>query len=168
MTVRGGWIASHTPMLWVIGGGVIVALGGLGRLLATGFLTRILMTHAPTDGTYYVVDHLHYTLGLAMAFGFFAAWYYLFPKLTGYAYSDLLGRIHFGMLCIGVVIVLVSITLVPQIFLLASTTQHVADVAEALRYSNLLARVGSYIAAASTLVFLANMVLAFVRRRSAD
>src|SRR4051794_36852737 len=113
---------------------------------------------APFHDTYFVVAHLHYVLSLAMVFGFFAAWYYLFPKLTGYAYSDLLGGIHFWSLSIGVIIILA-----PQILLFASTVAQPADVAGQLRYWNVMSRIGSYISAASTLVFFANMVLSFLR-----
>lgn len=158
MAVWGGWIASHTPMLWMIGGVVTLAMGGLTRILVTNA-----GTHRALHETYFVVEHLHYILSLAMVFGFFAAWYYLFPKLTGYAYSDLLGRIHFWLLSIGVII-----TLVPQILLFAPTVEQLADVADLIRYWNLVSRIGSYISAASTLVFFfANMLLSFLRRRPA-
>ena len=159
-------IAAHTPMLWLIGGVVAVAMGCLTHILAIGHLTRILTTSAPAGGalhdTYYVVDHLHYTLSLAVVFAFFAACYYLFPKLTGYAYSDLLGRMHFGLLSVGVILMLV-----PQIFLLPLMVRQPPDVVDLARHWNLMARVGSYISAASTVVFFANMVLSFLRRRPA-
>jgi cytochrome c oxidase subunit 1 len=157
VTVRGGWIVSRTPLLWVIGCVVTLVLGGLNRVLVTN-----VRTDRALHDTYFVVDHLHYVLSLAMVFGFFAAWYYLFPKLTGYLYSDLLARIHFSLLSIGVIIILA-----PQILLLARTVERLADVADLLSYWNLMSRIGSYISAASTLVFFANMVLSFLRRRPA-
>lgn len=158
MAARGGWIASRTPMLWVIGCVVTLAMAGLTRILVTNIRTdRVL------HDTYFVVAHLHYVFSLAVVFGFFAACYYLFPKLTGYAYSDLLGRIHFWLLSIGVIIMLA-----PQILLLARALEQPADVADLLRYLNLMSRIGSYICAVSTLVFFANMVLSSLRRRPAD
>jgi hypothetical protein len=96
-----------------------------------------------------------------LVFGFFAAWYYLFPKLTGYAYSDLPGRIHFWFLAIGGLIV---ILVPPQILLVARTVEQLSDVADLLRYWILMSRIGSYVSAASTLVFVANMVLSFLRK----
>jgi len=158
MAVRRAWIASHTPMLWVIGGVVTLAMGAL---------TRFLVTNARTDSalhdTYFVVDHSQYMISLAMVFGFFAAWYYLFPKVTGYAYSDLLGRIHFWFLAIGLIVILVP----PQILLVARTVEQLSDVADLLRYWILISRIGSCVSAASTLVFVANMVLSFLRKRPA-
>ncbi len=158
--------ASHTPMLWVVGGAVTFAIGGLANAVATRSLARILATNTGADGTlhdtYYVVGHLHYALSLAVVFVFFAAWYYLFPKLTGYAYSELLGRIHFWLSFIGVII-----TLVPPSLLVAPTLQRPTDVADLLRDWNLVVRIGSYIAATGILVFISNMVLSFLRRRPA-
>jgi len=150
--------ASHTPMLWIIGCVVTLAMGAL---------TRTLVTNARTDSalhdTYFVVDHSQYLLSLALVFGFFAAWYYLFPKLTGYAYSDLLGRIHFWFLAIGLIVILVP----PQILLVTRTVEQLLDVPDLLRYWILMSRIGSYVSAASTLVFVANMVLSLLRKRPA-
>jgi cytochrome c oxidase subunit 1 len=141
-------------MLWVIGCVVTLATGGLIRILATNVRPDCYL-----HDTYFVVLHSQSMLALPILFGFFAACYHWFPKLTGYAYSDLLGRTHFWLLVVGV-----TIMVVPQILLLAC----MADVADLLGYGNRAARIGSYIAAASTLVFLANLVLSLLRRRPAD
>jgi cytochrome c oxidase subunit I len=79
-------------------------------------------------------------------FGFFAAWYYLFPKITSYAYSNLLGRIHFWLLFIGV-----NIVFVPQIFLFARMVERLPDAPDGFRYWNQVSWIGSSISAASTL-----------------
>jgi cytochrome c oxidase subunit 1 len=145
-------------MLWVIGCVVTLVMGAS---------TRALMTNARTDGAphdaYFVVDHSRYMFSVAMVFGFFAACYYLFPKLTGYAYSDLLGRIHFWLLAIGLIVILAP----PQILLVVRTVEQLPNVADLLRYWILMSRIGSYLSAASTLVFVVNMVLSFLRKRPA-
>ena len=154
MAARNGRIASRTSMLWVIGCVATLATAGLIRILATN-----LRPDRQLHDTYFVVVHSQAMLGWPILFGFFAAWYYWFPKLTGYAYSDLLGRTHFWLLAIGV-----TIMVVPQIFLFA----RMADAADVLRYGNWAAQIGSYISAASILVFFVNVVLSLVRRRPAD
>jgi cytochrome c oxidase subunit 1 len=158
MAVRRAWIASHTPMRWIVGGVVTLAMGALTRTLVTNALT-----HSALHDTYFVVDHSKYMISLAMLFIFFAAWYYLFPKLTGYAYSDLLSQIHFWFFALGLIVILVP----PQILLVARTAQQLPDVADLLRYWILISRIGSYVCGASTLVFAANMVLSFLRKRPA-
>jgi cytochrome c oxidase subunit 1 len=158
MAARRAWIASHTPMLWVIGGVVTLAMGASTRTLVTNALT-----HSALHDTYFVVDHSKYVIRLAMVFVFFAAWYYLFPKLTGYAYSDLLSRIHFWLFAIGLIVILVP----PQILLAVRTVEQLPDVADLLRDWILISRIGSYLCAAGTLVFVANMVLSFLRKRPA-
>jgi cytochrome c oxidase subunit 1 len=45
--------------------------------------------------SYFVVAHFHYTLIGGMLFGIFAAIYYWYPKATGRAMSETLGRWHF-------------------------------------------------------------------------
>jgi cytochrome c oxidase subunit I len=156
--MRGGWVAFQTPMLFTIGCVVTLAMGGLiSFLMANPAADRTL------HDTYYVVWHLHYLFSLAVVFGFFATWYYLFPKITSYAYSNLLGSIHFWLLFIGV-----NIVLVPQIFLFARMWERLADAPDGFRYWNLVSWIGSYISAASTLVFILNMVLSLLRRRPAD
>src|SRR4029078_8334811 len=47
--------------------------------------------------TYYVVAHFHYTMSIGSVFAIFAGWYYWFPKMTGYTYSEILGRLHFWL-----------------------------------------------------------------------
>lgn len=155
--MRGGWVVFHTPILCTVGCVVTLAMTGL---------ISILMVKPSVDrtlhDTYYIVLHLHYLLSLAAVFGFFAAWYYLFPKITGYAYSNLLGRIHFWLLFIGV-----NVILVPQIFFFARMVERLADAPSAFRYWNLGSWIGIHIAAVSTLVFILNMVLSLLRRRPA-
>lgn len=77
MTLRGGSVAFHTPTLWAIGCIVVLAIGGL-----TGIATANSTADRVLHDTYFVASHLHYVL----SFGVFAGWYYVFPKITSYAY----------------------------------------------------------------------------------
>ena len=147
------------PTLWAVG--CLVQL-------AIGILTGTMIAHAtanrpPIHDTYYIAAHLHYVLQLAVVFGYFAGLYYLFPKLTGYAYYGLLGRVHFWLLFIGV-----NTIVVPQVLLVTSVAGQVAVAPGAFDHWNLVSRFGSYICAAASLLFLVNMVFSLLRRRPAD
>jgi cytochrome c oxidase subunit I len=151
----GGSVHAPTPMLWALGFVFLFTIGGVtGVVLANPGADRAL------HGTYYVVAHFHYVLSLAAVFAIFAGWYYWFPKITGFVYSDKLGRIHFWMSFIGS-----NVLFFPMHFLgLAGMPRRVADYPDAYAGWNLVASIGAYIFAAGMVVFFVNMALALVRK----
>jgi cytochrome c oxidase subunit I len=95
-TMWGGPLTFRTPMLWALGFIFLFTIGGVtGIMLANAAVDRSF-----TD-TYYVVAHFHYVLSLAAVFAIFGGWYYWFPKMTGYMYSESLGKLHFWLMFIG-------------------------------------------------------------------
>ena len=89
-TMWGGSIEFRTPMVGPIGFIFLFTVGGVtGVVLANAGVDRSL------QDTYYVVAHFHYTMSFGATFGIFAGWYYWFPKITGYTYSEFLGKLHF-------------------------------------------------------------------------
>jgi cytochrome c oxidase subunit I len=157
-TMWGGSVEFRTPMLWAVGFIFVFTIGGL-----TGIVVANPGADRALQDTYYIVAHFHYVLSLAAVFGIFAGWYYWFPKITGYTYSDLLGKIHFW-----VSFVAANTIFFPQHFLgLAGMPRRVADYPDAFSDWNFISSLGAYAFAAGMLVFLVNMVFAFVRKAPA-
>jgi len=157
-TMWGGSIEFKTPMVWALGFIFLFTVGGVtGVVLANAGVDRIL------QDTYYVVAHFHYTMSLGATFGIFAGWYYWFPKMTGYKYSEALGKLHFWLSFIGA-----NAIFFPQHFLgLAGMPRRIVDYPDAFAGWNFVSSIGSYIFAVGLLVFAANMIIAFRRKEAA-
>jgi cytochrome c oxidase subunit 1 len=157
-TMWGGSIDFKTPMLWAVGLIFLFTVGGVtGVVLANAGVDRSL------QDTYYVVAHFHYVLSLGAVFAVFAGWYYWFPKITGYTYSELIGKTHFWLTFIGV-----NIVFFPQHFLgLAGMPRRIADYPDNYAGWNYVSSIGSYISALGLLVFFIGLVHAFIRKQKA-
>ncbi len=157
-TMWGGSIRFTTPMLWAIGMIFLFTVGGVtGVVLANAGIDR------SVHDTYYVVAHFHYTMSLGATFGIFCGWYYWFPKMTGYEYSEFLGKLHFWLTFIGV-----NLVFFPQHFLgLAGMPRRYVDYPDAFTGWNYVSSIGSYISMAGLVVFFICIFLAFARKRKA-
>ncbi len=91
-TLYKGSIELKTPMLFALGTLVVFLLGGV-----TGIHLGTAATDIYLHDTYFVVAHFHYTLIPPVFFGFFAAWYYWFPKMFGRMLNEGLGKAHFWL-----------------------------------------------------------------------
>jgi cytochrome c oxidase subunit 1 len=144
-TMWGGSIEFKTPMLFAIGFIFLFTVGGV---------TGVVLANAGIDialhDTYYVVAHFHYVLSLGAVFAIFAGFYYWFGKMSGRQYPERLGQIQFWMMFIGV-----NLTFFPMHFLgLAGMPRRIADYPDAFEGWNYVASIGSYISAASVVLFV--------------
>ena len=157
-TMWGGSIEFKTPMLWALGFIFLFTVGGV---------TGVMLANAGVDrayhDTYFVVAHFHYVLSLGAVFAIFAGWYYWFPKISGYTYSEFIGKLHFYITFFGV-----NLLFFPQHFLgMAGMPRRYVDYPDAFADWNYWSSIGSYISAFGVLVFLFGVVHAFARRQEA-
>jgi heme/copper-type cytochrome/quinol oxidase subunit 1 len=87
---------------------------------------------------------------MGAVFGVFAGFYYWIGKMTGYAYPEWLGKVHFWVIFIGV-----NLTFFPQHFLgLAGFPRRYSDYADGYSYYNYISSMGSIVSLVGVLVFL--------------
>nr|YP_009370740.1 cytochrome c oxidase subunit 1 [Eukaryota sp. BB2]AQL10466.1 cytochrome c oxidase subunit 1 [Eukaryota sp. BB2] len=143
-TMWQGSIWFRTPMLFAIGFIFLFTIGGLtGVVLANAGIDIIL------HDTYYVVAHFHYVLSMGAVFALFAAFYYWIGKITGYQYSEKLGRCHFWIMFVGV-----NITFFPMHFLgIAGMPRRIPDYPDVYMNVNVICTFGSFISFIGLLLF---------------
>ncbi len=158
-TMWGGSISFETPMLWAIGFIVMFTVGGV---------TGVILSNAGIDtymhNTYYVVAHFHYVLSLGAVFAIFAGFYYWFGKMTGRAYNELLGKLHFWVFFIGV-----NVLFFPQHFLgQDGMPRRIPDYPVQFAKYNLISSYGYAIMAFGMVFFFVNVAWSLARGRRVE
>jgi cytochrome c oxidase subunit I len=153
-TLWRGKVWATVPLLFVVGMLVNFVIGGI---------TGIFLADLPTDqilhGGMFVTAHFHFTLVGSMVFGFFAGFYYWFPKMVGRRLSPLLGMIHFWLFEIGFLGTFIALFYAG----LEGEPRWSANVAPMFATANLIASLFAILIATSVFVLIYNVVISFIR-----
>jgi len=157
-TMWGGSLSFETPMLWAIGFIFLFTVGGVtGVVLANGGVDNYM------HDTYYVVAHFHYVLSLGAVFAIFGGFYYWFPKMSGHMYNELLGKLHFFIMFVGV-----NMVFFPQHFLgLDGMPRRIPDYSPAYEAWNQISTYGYMVTIAGVAIFFVNIAWSFLNRNKA-
>ncbi|NYT57585.1 cbb3-type cytochrome c oxidase subunit I [Alcaligenaceae bacterium] len=142
------------PMLFILGFFFIFVLGGL-----TGVMVAVIPFDLQTHDTYFIVAHLHYVLFGGMVFPLFAAFYYWTPFVSTHALSERLGRWTFWLMFTGF-----NVSFFPMHFTgLAGMPRRVYTytATSGWEFLNMVSTAGSYMIAASVLIFLYDLARNF-------
>lgn len=96
-TIYGSKLRLTTAGLFCLGFVSVFVTGGL-----SGFFLSQPSIDTYLHGTYFVVGHFHFVMGVAAMFGIFAGTYFWFPKMFGRMMNETLGRWHFALTFLGV------------------------------------------------------------------
>ena len=159
-TLWGGKIHFNTPMLF--------CLGFLFQFLIAG-LTGIMLSAAPFDwqlgNSYFVVAHFHYVIVGGILFAIFGAFYYWLPKMSGWMYSETLGRVHFVLFLIGFHLTF-DFMHIPGLLGMPRRI-YTYEPARGWDIWNLIVTAGVVFQGAAILVFVGGLAWAFFRRKPA-
>jgi cytochrome c oxidase subunit I len=159
-TMIGGAILLRTPMLFAIGFILQFFIGG-----ATGIIVASPPIDYHVHDSFFVVGHFHYTLFAGSIFGFFAAAYYWFPKISGTTLREGLGKLQFWLLVLGT-----NLTFFPMFFLgFDGMQRRIGDYPASSGFGdlNLVSTIGSFVIALGVLVFLVNLWVSLRHREPA-
>ena len=95
-TMWKGSITFATPMLFALGFITVFTIGGI-----SGVMHAQAASDAQQQDTYFIVAHIHYVLFGGSIFALIAGIYYWFPKFTGRMYDEMVGKLTFWLVFLG-------------------------------------------------------------------
>jgi len=156
LTMWGGKLTFTTAMLFAMGLVVEFTIGGL-----SGVTHSVAPSDTQQTDTYYIVAHFHYVLFGGAVLGFFAGFYYWWPKVFGKCLSERLGKWNFWLMIIGM-----NLTFGPMHIIGLQgqprrmyiwTRERAGEGFFNLGFWNAVASLGAFVLAAGVLVFIVNI-----------
>jgi cytochrome c oxidase subunit 1 len=156
LTLWGGKLRFTTAMLFATGLIIEFAIGGL-----SGVTHAVAPSDTQQTDTYYIVAHIHYVLFGGSVLGFFAAFYYWWPKFFGKCLSESLGKWNFWLMIIGM-----NLTFGPMHIMglqgqprrmYVWTKDRAGSAFFNLGFWNLVATIGAFVLAIGILLFVINV-----------
>jgi cytochrome c oxidase subunit 1 len=152
-TLWRGRIRLTVPMLFCMGWAFNFLWGGI---------SGVFLSDVPSDvgshGSFFSMAHFHYTIMGGLIFTFFAAIYYWGPKMTGFKFSERLGKWHFWLLFVAF-----NSTFGPLFALgMLGMPRRVVTYPSSLQSLNDWVSISAFVIGVSMLVFLWNMIRSLV------
>jgi cytochrome c oxidase subunit I len=151
-TLWGGSIKYTTAMLFAVAFVLMFLVGGV-----DGVFMASLAVDYQIHATYWVVSHIHYVLFGGSVMGVFAGFFYWFPKMTGRYLDEVLGKLQFWLLLLGL-----NVTFMPMHFLgLLGMPRRISIWGNRPDWElwNLVATIGAFTIATAVLLFIVNFAI---------
>lgn len=162
-TLWEGKIHFATPMYFTLGAIVLFLLGGL-----TGPPSALVVTGLHLHDSHFVVAHFHITAFGGFVFAYFAAIYFWFPKITGRMYSELLGKVHFGVMFVGFITFALSLFRVGLLGMRRRIADYTIEFGGIFGIDwQVLATIGAFMAGLGVLVMIGNLVFSAIYGKKA-
>ncbi len=156
-TMFRGRIIFATPMLWFMGFLVTFVLGGM-----TGVLMSIPGADFQLHNSLFLVAHFHNMIIGGVLFGFFAAFVYWFPKVTGFMLNERLGRYAFWSWIIGFLLAFIPL----YVLGLMGMTRRLNQVDPSFQPLLIVAAIGACVIALGIFLQLLQLVVSVWQRKA--
>ncbi|MDP6385421.1 MAG: cbb3-type cytochrome c oxidase subunit I [Planctomycetota bacterium] len=153
-TLWKGSLRFTTPMLFAMSVIFVFGLGGL-----TGIYCATIGTDIFLHDTYFIVGHFHLTMAASALFGTFGAIYFWFPKMFGRMMSERLGKLHFWLSFVPLVIVFCIMFISGYAGMPRRYYDHTsAEYLRPLQHLNVATTVSAFLLGAAQLIFVYNFI----------